>query len=145
MQADPAAFNLIADLYADNLPLANTIEIKNRLKTLVSPQVIEAGKTGQMPDQSNQPPSPEQQAAQADAQFKQAQIEIKKQELQIKQQEFLAEIEIEKMKLQIAEMELAGGIEEQRMRYLAESDRTQSDNAIAHADNFVKLMTHKVD
>ena len=145
LQADPAAFNLIADLYADNLPLANTIEIKNRLKTLVSPQVIEAGKTGQMPDQSNQPPSPEQQAAQADAQFKQAQIEIKKQELQIKQQEFLAEIEIEKMKLQIAEMELAGGIEEQRMRYLAESDRTQSDNAIAHADNFVKLMTHKVD
>jgi hypothetical protein len=150
LQADPTSFNLIADLYAENLPLANTIEIKNRLKTRVPPQIIEAGKTGEMPKQ--QGPSPDEQAVQiqaqaqqAEAQFKQEQIAIKKQELMIKQQEMQAEIEIEKMKLQIAEMELAGNIEEQRMRYMAETERTQSDNAISHADNMVKILTHNFD
>lgn len=143
LQADPTSFNLIADLYADNLPLANTIEIKNRLKTRVPPQIIEAGKTGKMPPPSSEP-SPEEQAMQMDSQFKQAQIQIKQQELLIKQQEMQAEIEIEKMKLEIAQMELAGNVEEQRMRYMAETDRTQSDNAIAHADNLVKILTHKV-
>jgi len=142
LQVDPQAFNLIADLYADNLPLANTIEIKNRLKTLVSPQIIEAGKTGQMPQQ--QGPTPEQEALQVDAQFKQQQIQLKQQELEIKRAEMQAEIEIEKMKLEIAQLELAGNVEEQRMRYLAETERTQSDNAISHADNLVKIFTHRV-
>lgn len=142
LQVDPGSFNLIADLYADNLPLSNTIEIKNRLKTRVSPQVIEAGKTGKMPEQ--QGPSPEQQAQQIDAQFKQAQIQIKQQELQIKQQEVQAEIEIEKMKLEIAKMELAGQVEEQKLRYLAETERTQSDASISHADNMVKILTHRI-
>jgi hypothetical protein len=149
LQADPTTFNLIADLYAENLPLTNTIEIKNRLKTRVSPQIIEAGKTGEMPEQ--QGPSPEeqavqvqQQAMQADAQFKQAQIQIKQQELELKAKEMQAEIEIEQMKLEIAKLELAGNIEEQRMRYMAETERTQSDNAISHADNLVKILTHKV-
>lgn len=149
LQADPTAFNLIADLYAENLPLANTIEIKNRLKTRVSPAIIEAGKTGEMPQQ--QGPTPEEQAvqvqaqaAQADAQYKQAQIQVKVQELQLKEKEMQAEIEIERMKLEIAQMELAGNVEEQRMRYLAETDRTASDNAIAHADNMVKILTHKI-
>lgn len=151
LQANPQTFNLVADLYAENLPLGNTIELKNRLKTMVPPQIIEAGKTGKMPHEDGQPkqPSPEeqamqmqQQAQQADMQFKQAQIQIKQRELELKEQEMRAEIEIEKMKLEIAQMELAGSVEEQRIRYLAESERTQSDNAIAHADNLVKILTH---
>lgn len=142
LQADPTSFNLIADLYAENLPLANTIEIKNRLKTRVPPQIIEAGKTGEMPQQ--QGPSPEQEALQVQQQYQQAQIQIKKQELALKEKKLLGDIEIERMKLEISQMELAGNIEEGRMRYLAETDRTQSDNAIAHADNMVKILTHKV-
>lgn len=150
IQANPELFNLIADLYAENLPLTNTIEIKNRLKTIVPPGVIEAGKTGKMPQESGQnQPSPEEQQAQmqaqamqADIQYKQAQIQIKQQELALKEKQMQSEIEIEKMKLEIAQLELAGNVEEQRMRYLSETDRTESDNAIAHADNLVKLLTH---
>ena len=149
LQADPTSFNLIADLYAENLPLANTIEIKNRLKTRVPAEIIEAGKTGHMPQQQN--PNAEQQAiqiqqqqAQAEQKFKVAQIQIKMKELELKGQQMQAEIEIEKMKLEIAQMELAGNVEEQRMRYLAETDRTQSDNAISHADNLVKILTHSI-
>lgn len=149
LQADPTSFNLIADLYAENLPLANTIEIKNRLKTRVPAEIIEAGKTGHMPQQQN--PNAEQQAiqiqqqqAQAEQKFKEAQIQIKIKELELKEKQMQAEIEIEQMKLEIAQMELAGNVEEQRMRYLAETDRTQSDNAISHADNLVKILTHSI-
>lgn len=153
LQADPTAFNLIADLYAENLPLANTIEIKNRLKTRVSPAIIEAGKTGEMP--KDMPPSPEQQAAQMkmemqqqqmqmEAQFKQQQIEIKKQELALKAQQMQIDLEIEHQKLQAEEIAVMGEIEEGKMRYLAETDRTESDASIAHANNLVKILTHKV-
>ncbi len=149
IQADPTSFNLIADLYAENLPLANTLEIKNRLKTRVPPQIIEAGKTGDMPQQ--QGPSPEEQAvqiqqqqAEAQAKFQQQQIQIKQAELQLKEKEIQGDLEIERMKLEIAQMEMAAGIEKERMEYMAETQRTQSDNAIAHADNMVKILTHKV-
>ncbi len=149
LAADPQTFKLIADLYADNLPLANSIEIKNRLRTIVPPEIIQAGKSGQMPQQGA--PTPEQQQIQMqqqqmqmEAQFKQEQLAIKKQELAIKEQQTKAEIEIEQMKLQIAQMELAGEVEDAKLRYMAEMQRTESDSAIAHADNMVKILTHKI-
>ncbi len=151
LKADPESWLLIADLFAENLPLSNTIEIKNRLKTRVSPAIIEAGKTGEMPKQQDQGPTPEQQAIQLQAQqmqqdqaFKQAQIQMKVRELQIKEKESQAEIEIERMKLEIAQMELAGNVEESKMRYMAETNRTESDKSIAHADNLVKILTSRV-
>ncbi len=149
LQADPTAFNLIADLYAENLPLANTLEIKNRLKTRVSPQIVEAGKTGEMPQQ--QGPSPEQQAVEIqqqqmrmEAQFKQQTLEIKKQELALKAQQMQIDLEIEHQKLQSEEIAMMGEIEEGKMRYMAETGRTETDAAIAHANNLVKILTHKV-
>ncbi len=149
LKADPTAFNLVADLYAENLPLSNTIEIKNRLKTRVDPQVIEAGKTGKMPQQ--QGPSPEQQQIQLqqqqiqmEAQFKQQTLEIKKQELQLKAQQMQIDLEIEHQKLQAEEIAVMGEIEEGKMRYMAETGRTEADTAIAHANNMVKILTHKI-
>ena len=59
--------------------------------------------------------------------------------LQSKQQ---IELQIEMQKLETERLEVAGKLEEQKLRYLAETDRTQSDNAIAHADNLVKILTH---
>lgn len=149
LQVDPTTFNLVADLYAENLPLGNTIEIKNRLKTRVSPAVIEAGKTGEMPKQ--QGPTPEQEAIQVQQQqlqqqqqFQQAQIQIKQQELAIKAKQAQADIEMEQMKLEIAKLELAGSIEESKMRFMAETHRTDSDKDIAHADNLVRILTSKI-
>jgi hypothetical protein len=149
LQADPTSFNLIADLYADNLPLANTIEIKNRLKTRVPREIIEAGKTGKMPQQ--QGPSPEEQQMQMQAQqmqmeeqFKMQTLEIKKQELALKAQQMQVELEIEHQKLQAEEISVMGEIEEGKMRYLAETQRTESDASISHANNLVKILTHKI-
>jgi hypothetical protein len=152
IQADPQTFSLIADLYAENLPLSNSLEIKNRLKTIVPPQIIEAGKTGKMPQEKGQgQPSPEEQAMQMqqqqmqmEMQFKQQEIEIKKQELQLKAQQQQIDLEIEKQKLMAEELEVAGKIEEQKLRFIAESGRTESDASIAHANNLVKILTHKI-
>lgn len=152
LQASPETFNLVADLYADNLPLANTIEIKNRLKTIVPPQIIEAGKTGKMPSEMGQnQPSPEEQAMQMqqqkmqiEVQFKQAEIELKKQELQLKAQQMQIDLEIERQKLQAEELQVLGQIEESKLRYQAETERTESDHAISHADNLVKILTHNI-
>lgn len=151
LQANPQLLNLFADLYAENLPLVNTIEIKNRLKTIVPPNIIEAGKTGKMPSEMGQnQPSPEEQQAQMaqqqmqmEAQFKQAQIQIKQQELELKKQQMQIDLEIEKQKLQAEEMAVLGEIEESKMRFMAETGRTESDKAIAHANNLVKILTHK--
>ncbi len=149
LQADPTSFNLIADLYADNLPLSNTLEIKNRLKTRVPPQIIEAGKTGKMPESHG--PSPEEQAMQmqeaqmqAQQQYQMAQLEIKKQELQLKAQQMQIDLEIEKQKLQAEEMAVLGEIEESKMRFMAETQRTESDESINHANNIMKILTHKI-
>ena len=143
LQANPQLLNLFADLYAENLPLTNTIEIKNRLKTIVPPEILEAGKTGQMP-QKAQHPNPADQAVMAEIQFKQEQIAIEKEKLQIKMKEAEAQVQKAQMELQMKEVELAANLEEAKLRYLAETDRTRSDNAISHADNLTKLLTHDI-
>lgn len=144
LNANPSLLNLFADLYAENLPLTNTIEIKNRLKTIVPKEILEAGKTGQIPDEQ-QTPSPQDQAAMAEMQYKQQQIEIKKAELELKQQQAQAEMEQKQAEIEIRKLEAASELEEQKLRFLAETQRTHSDNAIAHADNLTKILTSKVD
>lgn len=148
LEASPQSFALIADLYAENLPLPNTIEIKNRLKTMVPPQILEAGKTGQMP-QDNGQPSPEQmmlqqqqQAQQMEMQFKQKEIELKEQEIKLKEQEIIMEAQQKLQELENDRLEIAGKLKEQELRYMAETERTESDRAIAHADNLIKILTH---
>jgi len=149
LQADPTSFNLIADLYADNLSLPNNLEIKNRLKTRVSPQIIEAGKTGKMPQQPG--PSPEEQQIQLQAQTQQQvmmmkgkELELKDKEIQLKQQEIMMEAQFKIQELETKRLETAGKLQEQELRYQSETQRTQADTAIAHADNLVKILTHKI-
>jgi multidrug resistance efflux pump len=151
LQANPQLLNLFADLYADNLPLSNTIEIKNRLKTLVPPQILEAGKTGKMPEQA-QTPSPQDQLALAQVKQQEAQIQqqqemlnLKKAELEMKIQEAKAKNDIALLELEMKKIQALQDIEVARMRYLAETDRTASDNAIAHADNLTKILTTKME
>tara|TARA_R110000868_G_scaffold335547_1_gene596433 strand:+ start:16940 stop:19189 length:2250 start_codon:yes stop_codon:yes gene_type:complete len=143
LQANPQTFALVADLYAENLPLANNIELKNRLKTLVPPEIIEAGKSGKTMPQNNKP-NPEEQAAAMEAQFKQKELQLKEQELDLKKQKILIDAQLAIQKLETEKMEEAGKIEEQKMRYLAETQRTEADQSIAHANNMMKILTHKI-
>jgi hypothetical protein len=151
LQADPETFKLVADLYADNLPLSNNLEIKNRLKTIVPPEIIEAGKTGKMPHENGQP-TPEQmmmqqqmQMQQQQMQMQQKEIQLKEEEIRLKQQKILMDAQVALQKLETEKLVVAGDIQEQELRYLAETQRTQSDESIAHAENLVKILTHKIN
>lgn len=139
LQGNPQIFNLVADLYAENLPLSNTLEIKNRFKTLVPPEIVEAGKSGQMPEQAQQP-SAQDQAAMAEAQYKMQKIELEKQKLQMEMQESQSKAQLEQQQMQLAYLENAAQLEQAKLRYMAEMQRTHSDNAISHADNITKLL-----
>lgn len=150
IQVDPQTFKLVADLYAENLPLSNNLEIRNRLKTIVPPEIIEAGKTGKMPHENGQP-TPEQLMLQQQMQMHQQQmqieakeIQLKEEEIKLKQQKILIDAQVALQKLEAEKLEVAGGIQEQELRYLAETQRTQSDESIAHADNLVRILTHKM-
>jgi len=140
VQANPSLFPMFADLIAENLPLPNTIEIKNRLKTLVPKEVLQAGESGEMPEKAHQP-SAQDQAAAAAAEAKREEIQIKKQELAFKMQDEQSKNEIKKMEMEYQRLEAAEKLEVEKLKYLAETDRTQSDNAIAHADNITKILT----
>ena len=142
LQGNPQIFNLVADLYAENLPLTNTLEIRNRFKTLVPPEIIEAGKSGKMPKEAAQP-SAQDQAAQAEAQYKMQKIELEKQKLQLEMQESQSKAELEKQQMQLAYLEAAQELESAKLRYMAEMHRTHSDNAISHADNITKIIVSK--
>src|SRR5690606_7649588 len=142
IQSNPSLFNMFADLYAENLPLANSLEIKNRLKTIVPPEVVEAGKTGQMPQQK-QNPNPQDLAAMEAIQIKKEELELKKQKLLLDKQEAESRNQIAMIDLEIQKIESMAKLEGERLRYLSETDRTASDNAIAHADNITKIITSK--
>jgi hypothetical protein len=96
---NPQVFNLIADLWAAQLDIQNMEQVKDRLKSLVPPEIIakEEGKPPPPPQ-----PNPQQQMMQAEMQFKQAEIQEKQAALKIKQEE----LELKKMQHQLDEAEL---------------------------------------
>jgi hypothetical protein len=142
LQGNPQIFNLVADLYAENLPLTNTLEIRNRFKTLVPPEIIEAGKSGKMPQQAQQP-NAQDQAAMAEAQYKMQKIELEKAKLEMEMQESQSKAELEQQEMQLKYLQAASSLEEAKLRFMAETQRTHSDNAISHADNITKIMISK--
>lgn len=142
LQANPELFNMIADLYVENLPLNNGTELRNRLRTIVPPEIIEAGKTGQpIPPK---PPQPDPMLM-----MKMQELALKKQKLEIEQQKLMNESELSESELQLKFEELqtkkevaAAQLQEMELRYLSEAERTQSNEQIAHANNLIKLLTH---
>lgn len=89
---NPQVFNLIADLWADNLDIQQRGEVKERLKTLVPPEVL-AQSEGKPPP----PPKPNPQAMmmQMEMQEKMAEIKNKQEKLELERQK----MELEKADL----------------------------------------------
>jgi len=89
---NPQVFNLIADLWADNLDIQQRETVKERLMNLVPPEII-AKEKGQQPPPPQ--PNPQMLMMQQEMENKKAQIQAKAQELQLKQQQH----ELDKAKL----------------------------------------------
>ncbi len=143
IQAAPDLFKLFADLYAENLPLANNIELRNRLRTIVPPEIIEAGKTGQPVPPAPQQPDPMVMMKMQELKLKEQELVQKQQKLQIEAHMSAEELEMKWQQLEAEKEEAAAKLQEMELRYVAETGRTQSNEQIAHADNLVKILTHK--
>ena len=143
LQANPELFNLIADLYVENLPLMNNLELRNRLKTIVPPEIIEAGKTGEPVPPKPQAPDPMIQIKMQELQLKQQQLQMEQQKLQMDAQEKGQDIQMRWQEIEAKKQEAAAELQEMELRYLAESQRTASQEQIAHANNLVKILTAK--
>lgn len=91
IQNNPQVFPLIADLWASNLDIQNMDQVKERLRSLVPPQILAKEEGKQLPPQ---PPSPQEQmmkmemdARQAAIQEKQAEIKLKMEQLQLEREQ----------------------------------------------------------
>lgn len=160
LQANPGLFALIADLYAENLPLANNIELRNRLRTIVSPEIIEAGKTGKPLPPKQEGPPPDLMIKMQELELKKQQMQNQMQEAQIKGQKDMHEltlkqhelevkvnhdkqrVEMEWHKIEAMKLEAAAKLEEQEMRFKAEMARISQDADMSHANNLTKLLIH---
>jgi len=150
------AFTLLADLYCENLPLDNNIEIRNRLRTIVPPEVIEAGKTGKPLPPKQPQPDPEamkvqlkqqelqhkMQEAQMNAQLKMKDFELKQAEIQRKAIETHTDMGMQFEKLEADKQRAAAELQEVMLRYQAESERVNADLHMNHSQNIMNLLKH---
>lgn len=145
IQANPQLFNMFADLYVENLPLANNIELRNRLRVLVPPEIIEAGKTGEPPPPKPPEPNPEmikEQNKMQELKLKDQQLQLAQERLKMDGQKAGMDTQIKWQELQDRREEAAAALQEAELRYMSETNRTETDKSIAHANNLVSLLTH---
>lgn len=160
LQADPTLFKLFGDIYVENLPLPNNIELRNRIKTIIPPEIVEAGRTGKP-----LPPKPQQEDPMVELKKMQLKLQAsdienkrldaqqkaqaKIQELQLKQMELSSRVNhdaqataMEWQRLEAEKLETAAQLQEQEMRYQSEMARIQTDADISHAENISRLLIH---
>jgi len=153
LQADPTLFRMIADLYVDNLSMANNTELKNRLRTIVPPEIIEAGKTGKPIPPKPQPPDPaimmkmqelqlKHQEIMQDGQFKLQEIMHKEKSLQLEAARTGVDVHLQMQQLENERLAQEAKMKDQELRYQAEVHRANVDAQIGHASNLVQLLTH---
>ncbi len=99
MANNPQVFPLVADLWASNLDIQQMDQVKDRLKTLVPPQVLAKEEGKQLPPQG---PNPQEQMLQMEMMSKQAEIKNKMAEIKLKSEKL--ELEREQAELDKAEL-----------------------------------------
>ncbi len=154
LSKNPQMFGLIADLYVESLPMSNNIEMRNRLRTVIPPEIIEAGKTGQP-----LPPKPPQQDPMV--MLKQQELQMKMQDSMMEHQARAHELQLEEQKLvmnshqagvdftkeiqkiQMQQKQIEAQILDQQMRFKAEMANIAHDAHMNHTQNVVKILTHQ--
>lgn len=144
--ANPQVFNLIADLWADNLDIQQREQVKERLKNLVPPQILAKEEGKELPPQ---PPSPEEQMAQAQLQQQQQMISINAQKMKIEEQQLMEraeELRIRKEKhmLEQAEMILKAHEMNQKMGLEKEKIKVEHGKLLLGEEKMEKDFSSKL-
>jgi membrane protein involved in colicin uptake len=133
------------------------LEIRNRLRTLVPPEIIEAGKTGKPLPQKQPQPGPEEvllqlkkqeleqraMQAQQEAQLKIQELELKRQEMHRKAIETQQDMTIAFEKLDADKEQAAARLQETMLRYTAEAERVGADLHMNQANHLMQILLHR--
>jgi hypothetical protein len=131
LQANPQAFNLIADLWASQLDVQMMPQIRERLKNLVPPQVLAKEEGKELPPP---PPSPQEQMMQHEMQNKQQEIMERAKELEIRQK-----------KHQLEEAELMLKAQKLKSDMSMDQQKNHIDMSKANLDFSAKIATILAD
>jgi len=131
--AQPQLFPMVADLYAENLPLTNTRELVNRLRTIVPPDVIKAGK-GEKPEPKPQQPDPAMMMQMQQMQMHMKELELKEQELANKREQ----IEAQKQELQLKAAQIVSGEHIQQLKTAGEIQKAHIDGQATEINALLK-------
>ncbi len=156
LQANPQAFNLVADLWAKNLDVQFMPQLVERFKTMVPPDILakEEGKPPPPPQ-----PNPQEQMMQAELQQKQQQLQINAQKMQVEEQDLqerTEELKIRKQKHLLDQMDMLlrakdqskdHSIDEQKIkiehgRLLLDADKAEKDFSAKIAHTLAELHKH---
>lgn len=154
LSKQPDAFHAISDLYVENLPMANSLEMKNRLKATIAPEIIKAGKTGEPIPQKPQQQDPMIAIKQMEIQHKMMQTQLdaqsKAHELQLAEQKLVMESHSKGVdyaaklqELKMKENENAAALHEKMLSYQAEMARIHADVHLGHSGNIKDILTHQ--
>lgn len=155
IQNDPETFRMIADKYVESLPLhgSNSLIIRNRLKALVPPDIVQAGETGVMPKPKQPQPDPEvmikiqalqqkQQEAQMNFKNKQDELSHKQQIMQLDAHSQGASHALEIAKIQSQREEAAAEFKTTQDKLHTELLKIQAGTVSKHHDNIARILTH---
>lgn len=150
--ANPQVFNLIADLWADNLDIEQRDEVKNRLKNLVPPEVLAKSEGKPAPQKQ---PNPQEMMMQQEMKLKESQIKEKEAEIQIKMKKLEIEEEqnqLEKAKILLQAQKIKNDSElnvfdhkvnMERTRMAHEHEKTKHEDGFTHDIARIVADVHK--
>lgn len=125
LQISPQSFNLVADAIVDNLPIQNRMQLVERFRTLVPPEIL-AKEQGLPPPPPAPPPPPPPQvmAAQINAQTKQAQLQastvdqnLKQQDLQLQAARLMSDMEANRQDTGVRNLQSMAEMHKSQMDY----------------------------
>ncbi len=134
----PQMLPLIGDIIAKNVDIEDNIELVNRLKTLVPPDVLAKADGKPMPPQQ---PNPAQQAQQMQQQLEQAKLQIEAAKVQGMQEKAKADRELNQVKMNQAMIDMQSSkirayseMQKAGLDYKAQMVQAAAKIASAHAD-----------
>lgn len=132
IQNNPQTFNLVADLWAENLDIQYRDQIVERFKTLVPPQILAKEEGKELPPQ---PPSPQEQAMQMEMEFKKAQLQEREEELRLRQEAHA----LEKEKHELEKLEMMLKAEKIKSEMVMDAKDRDTDNRKIELDYTAKI------
>lgn len=139
IQAIPNSGNLVADIIAKNVDIEDNIELVNRFKTLVPPDVLAQAEGKPAPPPP--PPSPAQQMQQMQQQLEQAKLQVEAGKVQAMQQKAQTDQQLNQVKMQQSMIDMQsskirayGEMQKAGLDYKAQMVQAAAKVAAAHAD-----------